>query len=280
MRTTLRTAVIAALLTLGIASAPPAVRLMFAQTALTATTLGAALAAPAQGSPATVITLAAGTGVSVGTGIAVDNEYMVVQSATPQTTRWNVARGQSGTSAGAHASGAGVLLGASNNFAFTSAQPVGPCTSTLVQQLPFVVVGAGGVSIYNCPAVNTLAGSAASAWDQYSLNGYVYSRPARYTGWTYVTLGALTIQNGTMYIGSAGALAMTLAAPSLAQNGVTMNIMASTAQAHTITYTAGFWGNTTSSDVATFGGAIGDFIVVQAVAGSWRVLAQKNVTIA
>lgn len=276
----LRSAVLTALL-LGLALiAGPPVAQLIAQTALTQVTLSAALAAPAQGSPATVVTLSSGAAVSVGTGLAVDNEYMVVQSATPQTTRWNVTRGQSGTQAGAHASGAAVLVGAANNFSFTSRNPVGPCTSTLEQVLPRVVVGASGISIYDCPAVSTLAGSAAATWDQVSLNGYGFANPSRYTGWTYVTLGALRIQNGVQYIGSGGALAMTLAAPAVYQNGVTMVLMASTAQAHTVTYTAGFWGNTSSSDVATFGGAIGDFLVVEAVNGAWRVLSQKNVTIA
>lgn len=274
----LRSAVMTAtLLSLALIAGRPLA--LLAQTALTQTTLSAALAAPAQGSPATVVSLTAGTNVSAGVGLAIDNEYMVVQSATPISTRWNVTRGQSGTQAGAHASGAAVLISAANNFSFNSSQPVGPCTSTLVPALPRVVVSVG-ISIYDCPAVSALAGSAASTWDQVQLNGYGYSNPARYTGWTYVTLGALRIQNGVQQIGSSGALAMTLAAPAVYQNGIVMVLWASTAQAHTVTYTAGFWGTTTSSDVATFGGAIGDFLVVEAVNGTWRVLSQKNVTIA
>lgn len=276
----LRSAVLTAtLLALALVAGPPVAHLL-AQTALTVTTLSAALAAPAQGSPATVVTLTAGTGVSVGTGLAIDNEYLVVQSATPQTTRWNVTRGQSGTTAGAHASGAAVILGAANNFGFNQTGPVGPCTSTLVQALPYVIVSNSGVNIYDCPAVSTFAGSTASTWDWVQQAGYARPNAARTTGWTYTTAGAIRIQNGFVNIGSAGALAMTLAAPAVWENGTTMVLMASTAQAHTITYTAGFWGNTTSSDVATYGGAIGDFIVVEAVNGTWRVLAQKNVTIA
>lgn len=254
----------------------PAVR-VFAQAALTQTTLSAALAQPAQGSPATVVTLTSGTGVSVGVGIAIDNEYMVVQSATPQATRWNVTRGQSGTQADAHASGAAALISAPNNFYFNSRQPVGPCTSTLVQSLPRVVVSPQ-ISIYNCPAVNTLAGSAASTWDRVTAEGFGYPNATRYTGWTYTSAGALTIQNGLQNIGSGGALAMTLAAPAVYQTGMQMLLFASTAQAHTVTYTAGFYGNTTSSDVATYGGAIGDFVLLGAYNGVWRVLAVKNVT--
>lgn len=274
----LRSAVLTATLLALALIAGPSLSLL-AQTALTQTTLSAALAAPVQGTPSTVVSLTSGTNVAAGVGLAIDNEYMVVQSATPIATRWNVTRGQSGTDSSAHASGAAVLLGASNNFYFDSRQPVGPCTSTLTQAQPRVVVSTK-ISIFDCPAVTALASSAASTWDMVQLNGYGYANASRYTGWTYVTLGALRIQNGVQQIGSAGALAMTLAAPAIYQNGVTMTLWASTAQTHTITYTAGFWGNTTSSDVATFGGAIGDFIVVQAVNGTWRVLSQKNVTIA
>jgi hypothetical protein len=218
----------------------------------------------------------------VGQGLVVDNEYMTITGSQPQSTRWSVKRGDGGTSAGAHASGAGVIFGATNNFYFNSRQIAGPCTSTLEQALPRVVVSstgnAGGVNIYNCPAVSTLAGSTAAIWDLVSLGGYGFSNPNRASGWTYVTAGALTIQNGVQNIGSSGALAMTLAAPALWQNGTTMLLFASTAQAHTVTYTAGFYGNTTSSDVATYGGAIGDFMVIGASGGVWRVLAVKNVT--
>lgn len=278
MKSLLRSALLVAAL-VGVGTFLVAPHLGAQVTAFTQTTLSAALAAPAQGSPATVITLASGTGVSVGVGLAVDNEYLIVQSSTPQTTRWNVTRGQSGTVAGAHASGAAVLLSAANSFAFNSSQPVGPCVSTTEAPLPRVVVSQR-ISIFDCPAVSTLAGSAAATWDLVQLNGYGYGNPSRYTGWTYATAGALRIQNGVQNIGSAGALAMTLAAPAVYQNGITMVLLATTAQAHTVTYTAGFWGTTTSSDVATFGGAIGDFLVVEAVNGTWRVLSQKNITIA
>ena len=283
MKSFLRSAVLTATL-IGLALVAGQPLALLAQTALTATTLSAALAAPAQGNPATIVTLTSGSGVSAGVGLAVDNEYMVVQGKNPDTstntTRWNVTRGQSGTQASAHASGAGVLLSASNNFGFNQTGPVGPCTSTLVQALPLVQVTNTGLNIYACPAVNSLAGSTASAWDWVQAQGYARPNPARTTGWTYVTAGALTIQNGHVSIGSAGALAMTLAAPSLWQNGTTMVLMASTAQAHTITYTAGFDGDTTGSDVATFGGAVGDFLVIEAVNGAWRRIASVNVTIA
>jgi len=274
----LRQAVLAATLTgLGVFVALPAITL-FAQTALYTTTLGAALAAPAQGSPATTVTLASGTNVAVGQGIVIDGEYLTVQSSTPATTRWNVVRGQSGTQAQAHASGAAVFFGAPNNFYFNSNEPSGPCVSTAQQASPRIVVSLAA-SIYLCPPVSTLAGSTAATWAQITDAGLPAANPTRYTGWTYTSAGALTVQPGVQFIGSSGALAMTLAAPSKYMDGMVMVLQASTAQAHTVTYTAGFYGNTTSSDVATFGGAIGDNFVIYASDGVWRIQSLKSVTI-
>lgn len=252
---------------------------LFAQTALYSTTLAALMSAPAQGSPNNIITLTSGSNVAVGQGLTVDGEYMTITGAQPQTTRWSVARGQSGTSASAHANGSAVLFGAPNNFYFDSRQPSGYCVSSQTQATPRVVVSLS-TSIFLCPAVNTLAGSTAATWGQITNNGISYNASTAYTGWTYVTLGALTIQPGVQFIGSGGALAMTLAAPSKYMDGMIMVLQASTAQAHTVTYTAGFYGTTTSSDVATFGGAIGDNLVIYATNGAWRILSLKGVTVA
>lgn len=275
MTRTLRTACVA-LVAACLVALMPFARLT-AQTALNSTTLSAALAAPGQGTPAVSLTVASGTNVAVGNGLVIDGEYLTVQSAGVVSTQWNVVRGQSGTQATSHASGAVVWTSAPNNYYFNSRQPSGPCVSTQMQAAPRIVVSTS-TSIFLCPPVNTLAGSAASTWAQITLNGLPAANPTRYTGWTYVTLGALTIQPGVQFIGSSGALAMTLAAPSAYQDGLVMVLQASTAQAHTVTYTAGFFGNTTSSDVATFGGAIGDELVIFASNGAWRPLTVRNVT--
>jgi len=97
----------------------------------------------------------------------------------------------------------------------------------------------------------------------------------------YSANGALTIQTGTHWLNKAGVLAATLAAPSTAQNGTRMRIISSTAQAHTITQTTpGFNNASTSQDVATFGGAIGDNISIEAKGGIWYVMGTRNVTLA
>ena len=81
-----RAASVAALIALSLIVQPSLT--LFAQTALYTTTLGAALAAPLQGTPSNTITLASGTNVAVGQGLTVDGEYMTIQSSTPVATRW------------------------------------------------------------------------------------------------------------------------------------------------------------------------------------------------
>lgn len=106
--------------------------------------------------------------------------------------------------------------------------------------------------------------------------------------WTvasYAGAGAIAIpetkQNVYVKLSAGSGLAMTLAAPSYAQEGQEMVIQAETAQAFTVTQTTpGFNGASTSGDVATFGGAIGDTFHIKAVGGQWNVLSTRNVTIA
>lgn len=96
----------------------------------------------------------------------------------------------------------------------------------------------------------------------------------------YTANGALTIQTGTHLLTKAGVLAATLAAPSTAQNGTRLRIISTTAQAHTVTQTTpGFNNGSTASDVATFGGAIGDNMTVEAYNGIWHVISLRNVTL-
>jgi len=99
---------------------------------------------------------------------------------------------------------------------------------------------------------------------------------------SYDASGAIAIpdKDTTIILNKATAAAMTLAGPSAAQDGVKLTIVSVTAAAHTVTYTAGFAGNTTSSDVATFGAAIGNSMTIQAINGTWVILALNGVTVA
>ena len=77
---------------------------------------------------------------------------------------------------------------------------------------------------------------------------------------------------------SDGSGAYTLAAP-LKDQINTITFISTTAAAHTITYTAGFYGNTTSSDVATAAATINSTLTIKAQGGTWSIVGNTNFTI-
>lgn len=88
--------------------------------------------------------------------------------------------------------------------------------------------------------------------------------------------GAITIRPGTVYATKAGVLAMTLATPTVGtHDGIRIKVIATTANANTITCAAGKLGG---SAVATFGGAVNDFVEVEAYQGIWYPAGEKNIT--
>ena len=84
----------------------------------------------------------------------------------------------------------------------------------------------------------------------------------------YTAAGAIPVASGCAGIGSAGALAMTLAAPTALQDGTDLFITAETAHAHTITTPAN--GINGAKHVVTFA-AQGDGVELEAVGGVWNV---------
>lgn len=96
--------------------------------------------------------------------------------------------------------------------------------------------------------------------------------------YSYGAAGALTPRPGLHRLVAASAAAMTLIAPTVAQEGERMFLMAGAAQAYTVTLGSGYY-NATTNDTLTFGGAIGDCIELVAIAGSWCVTLNKNVTL-
>ncbi len=88
---------------------------------------------------------------------------------------------------------------------------------------------------------------------------------------SYGVSGAITvpINNCTIYLTKATAAAMTLAGPANDQTNV-VTVVSLTAAAHTLTYTAGFYQNTTSSDVVTFPSTSGACWIFQAKNGVWN----------
>ena len=98
---------------------------------------------------------------------------------------------------------------------------------------------------------------------------------------TYGAAGAILVPNedARIFINKATAAAMTLVAPSTAQDGLTLVVTAGTAAAHTVTTpTATGFKNTTGT--ATFGGAIGDSMTITAYKGLWLPVSTVNVTFA
>lgn len=97
--------------------------------------------------------------------------------------------------------------------------------------------------------------------------------------------GAVTIPttNRTYAVTKAGVAALTVVDPtSGVHDGVRLKFISSTAQAHTLSNAAGsgFNAGGTSTDIGTFGGAIGDNIIIEAYGGKWLVQSKVNVTLA
>jgi len=95
--------------------------------------------------------------------------------------------------------------------------------------------------------------------------------------------GAITIAPGTVVITKTGSLAaMTLAAPTVAQDGMLLTVTSATAFAHTITATSliddGVTGG--SKTTATFAAFAGASIVLMAYNGKWHTISLKAVTVA
>ena len=87
--------------------------------------------------------------------------------------------------------------------------------------------------------------------------------------------GTVPTADTVIWINKATAAALTLAAPAKDQQN-TLTFISTTAAAHTITYTAGFYGNTTSSDVATFPATINAIFTIRAQAGTWAPVATAD----
>lgn len=98
--------------------------------------------------------------------------------------------------------------------------------------------------------------------------------------------GAITVPSNRghhyVFITKGSAAAITLAAPSNpADNGARLTIMDLSGYAHTVTATTvGFNAGNTTSDVATFGTAIGDGFEAVAYNGEWYTTNITNVTFA
>jgi hypothetical protein len=86
--------------------------------------------------------------------------------------------------------------------------------------------------------------------------------------------GAVTIANGTVVFTKAGVAAMTLAAPTAAQEGTTIVFTSRTAHAHTVTATGLIEDGVTggSKNLATFAAFAGASLTLQAINLKWHVI--------
>lgn len=91
---------------------------------------------------------------------------------------------------------------------------------------------------------------------------------------------SVPVRNTKLHITKSTAAALTLAAPSTLADGVELEVISDTAAAHTITYTAGVYGDTTSSDVLTYAAKAGASCTLVASGGRWGVKALANVSAA
>ena len=104
----------------------------------------------------------------------------------------------------------------------------------------------------------------------------------------YGAAGAITVPFVNTYVSlkSGASSAMTLNDPNLDNQAIVV-IQAADAKAYTLdngstnnASGSGFNAGGTASDVGTFGGAIGDGIMLRAQAGKWLVITKTNVTLA
>jgi hypothetical protein len=89
---------------------------------------------------------------------------------------------------------------------------------------------------------------------------------------------AVPVVDTTVWLTKASAGAYTIVGPAKDQQN-TVTFISTTAAAHTLTYTAGFAGNTTSSDVATWAATINGTLTIKAQNGTWAIVALSGVTV-
>jgi hypothetical protein len=187
----------------------------------------------AQGLNDTTVLLASLTGVSVGGLVKIEGEFeKVLEVPAAATTPVRVLRGQEATAQVAHATGIRAVFGLTPSAA--GGDWVSPVPGELVPNL---------------------------------INRKTVTKE-------YAAAGAIALptpgSNMIALILGTAALAMTVAAPSLGQDGDTLTIVGVFAAAHTVTFTTGLGGVGATADVVTM--AAGQKMAIEAVAGagSWQ----------
>jgi hypothetical protein len=94
---------------------------------------------------------------------------------------------------------------------------------------------------------------------------------------TYSAAGAITTTPGIHVINATGAVAMTIAGPTGAQEGAVLIIESKNLHANTVTATPVFLGVTNAGGIATMAAAGGN-LTLKACGGKWTVLASSGAT--
>lgn len=93
--------------------------------------------------------------------------------------------------------------------------------------------------------------------------------------------GAITVQNAYVILSKATAAAITIAAPTAGtQDGLTIQVITATAQAHVITCATDGFNAKGSSGTCTFTAAIGNSVTLRADTGHWYTVVKTGVTTA
>lgn len=100
------------------------------------------------------------------------------------------------------------------------------------------------------------------------------------TGTAFASDGAITTTCGLAFLTKGSAGAYTLASPTGLADGTILHIRSKSAFAHTVTYTPGFLGDTTSSDVGTFAAKVGAGLMLMAINSLWHIVSNQSVTVA
>lgn len=116
---------------------------------------------------------------------------------------------------------------------------------------------------------------------------FLPNQPASVTGWavtqpvtTLSASGAIPVLSGVYRITTAGAAALTLRAPTVAEEGTTLFITAGTAVAHVITATGLLQNGITggAKNTATTAAFLGSGITLVAINGQWFVQSSVVIT--
>lgn len=97
--------------------------------------------------------------------------------------------------------------------------------------------------------------------------------------YTYGAAGAIVRAPGLHRLAGGSAIAMTLSAPKVDEEGMTLLFLITTAYAHTITLDSGDFNNEAHSQKLVFAAAIGNCLELMVVNGAYVVTLNKNITL-